>query len=1289
MSSLNWNDPIEDEEQRLAWILADADEDQIADAPAAEGEGGEVDPRTHGESGETAEVRTERAVEGPRERAAQEDDESLFGASPRAEENRRMFMTMLGTPQGRASFQAFLGTLADRQTHREEQTRSREARETETAGSGTRRGVSFSLDPSRPPLTHIDETGREAPSATTAEYSREEDVGRLTTDFQAEPLSGMERPWASSATLPVPTTTVRRETTPASPNATPASHGTTPTSHGTTPTSEGTATVDPALQAFIVNTIGQAMQQMAMSSVSTDCWGPRGVEPVVPGEEKTVYRSNPEARTGGPSSPIPLYEKASDRAPRTYEGSGAYDTPRQYSSSNPFGPMLPPGWNPIEMPPTYPFTPMTTPSMPAGTRPERTLNWGTKPTDERSFQSHEGDPRLRGNVGFDRERYPRYATPHPAALMAQYAGREPHDYGRGLAPMVGIPNELRNAVKVIVPLYSVTASSERAAAFWRSFEKFTMCMDDQLRLTAFEQCLKGKKGQEWWYNSRIHSFESLRSRFHNRFVCLTPAQTWPRLKTATRKRGESAEEWGDRLETICDALNLPEPRMRYEFFLEGIRNKQMRAVLNGNMIGSIEQACRILLFKNLHLPIEEDDEFPEDGMKPLGTKNVPSTELQPGHGVTNCPEIEKLRSLSRNAVAGGTTAAQGGKREGKEVSLFPLARLETQKEMKVHSEVDLMDLRGPPRAQNADQGTAERPEDALKTQEECNGKAEADELSDKYTRAEQALETKTENVVGVRTYLFAAVIGVVDAPEEGVKVPEAELNTERTKATDSSNDYDRLFTDEELDMLEGGEDRIVKSEPEEYDKELEERLLSLDDEKIQSRVTQNASKQEKPSLAELSEQLGIPEEVLERTREVSTGEMREPEYWLDWYERTLENSAAARRANRNFKDETGTTETASPVGAITQEENGDSASEDDSAESEFIRNVCVGVDESPTVIDGAEEGVPLPFRWRSEIRKRVYDMLKLGRDEYGKNEKGETDPTEGSGTRADVPPLRDKTEKNVLDEESLRDHLAKVGGATAPSFLNRAVTWARSYFRTEASTIRDKLRDKPKASKIDGPVPDVVALNRLKEGTFGFPIQARDQKRLKIADEQSDIYAIYARRVPRPRRSPGLRAVSEDDASQDGVGAVPEEKRVICSVGGLKAVTGGFIDCCPSEMLADTGAVASLVNRRVLKRLGRASEPLKPYTGSLDSVSGHEIRVRGVVELPITLGTIDMTLPFVVVDHLFVDAILGTDSLRSFRAVIDLEDQTMTLKGTGDVIPLGISRVEETYAVTTTSAVRL
>ncbi|KAI9988295.1 hypothetical protein PInf_021694 [Phytophthora infestans] len=98
------------------------------------------------------------------------------------------------------------------------------------------------------------------------------------------------------------------------------------------------------------------------------------------------------------------------------------------------------------------------------------------------------------------------------------------------APNIGILTELRNAVKVIVPFYSDTATSERAAVFWRSFEKCTYGMDDRMRFTAFEQCLKGKVGQEWWYNSRIDSFETLRVRFHNRFICQTPTQLWKRLK---------------------------------------------------------------------------------------------------------------------------------------------------------------------------------------------------------------------------------------------------------------------------------------------------------------------------------------------------------------------------------------------------------------------------------------------------------------------------------------------------------------------------------------------------------------------------------------------------------------------------------------------------------------------------------------------------------------------------------------------------------------------------------------
>ncbi|EEY55758.1 uncharacterized protein PITG_09738 [Phytophthora infestans T30-4] len=55
-----------------------------------------------------------------------------------------------------------------------------------------------------------------------------------------------------------------------------------------------------------------------------------------------------------------------------------------------------------------------------------------------------------------------------------------------------------------------------------------------------------------------------------------------------------------------------------------------------------------------------------------------------------------------------------------------------------------------------------------------------------------------------------------------------------------------------------------------------------------------------------------------------------------------------------------------------------------------------------------------------------------------------------------------------------------------------------------------------------------------------------------------------------PSREPGLREVSGGDAFDDGGSVGPDGKRVIRSVGGVQALSDGFIDCCPSKMLADT-----------------------------------------------------------------------------------------------------------------------
>ncbi|KAG3123192.1 hypothetical protein C6341_g26644 [Phytophthora cactorum] len=496
-------------------------------------------------------------------------------------------------------------------------------------------------------------------------------------------------------------------------------------------------------------------------------------------------------------------------------------------------------------------------------------------------------------------------------------------------------------------------------------------------------------------------------------------------------------------------------------------------------------------------------------------------------------------------------------------------------------------------------------------------------------------------------------------------------------------------------MLERGGDQVVKDEAEEYEKELEERLFPLDDKEVMLRVQRNAEKQEKPTLAEMSAVLGISEEVSERTRDVSSGALGTPEYWLNWYADTLETSTEAKRTNRNFREIEGSDVRSQPAVSSVLASEGERVSSEgsteDAVEREFVRNVCVELDGTAVSNSKNPEEVvrTLPFRWRSIICSRVYELSKQGR-----NAKESRLPEDREGfERVDaegIHPLRDKVEEDSLDEESLRDYLVDVGGTLSEAFLNRAISWARCYHGNEAAVFRDKLRARERETPGKaGPVVATGATNLHEKVTFDLPMKTLDDEELKIADEAPEVYSVNARKAPKPWRRPGLREVSGGDATENEEGVVPEGKRVICNVGGVLALSDGFIDCCPSEMLADTGAIASLVAKRVLKRLGRASEPLRPYTGSMDSVSGHEIRVSGVIDLPVTLETLERTLPFVVADHLFVDAILATDSLRAFSAVIDLEEQKMTLKGTGDVIPLGATRVEETYAASVYSSVRL
>ncbi|KAG2851595.1 hypothetical protein PC113_g15769 [Phytophthora cactorum] len=117
--------------------------------------------------------------------------------------------------------------------------------------------------------------------------------------------------------------------------------------------------------------------------------------------------------------------------------------------------------------------------------------------------------------------------------------------------------------------------------------------------------------------------------------------------------------------------------------------------------------------------------------------------------------------------------------------------------------------------------------------------------------------------------------------------------------------------------------------------------------------------------------------------------------------------------------------------------------------------------------------------------------------------------------------------------------------------------------------------------------------------------------------------------------------------------------------------------------------VATIVHQRVLKSINRARESLRQYEGNLKKLTEHTIGIKGTTDLPLKLGSLEKMVTFIVVSRFHVDAILDTDTLKAFRAVINLGSNTMTLKDTGEAFPLGALGVEESHLTKVSSTIRL
>ncbi|ETP16420.1 hypothetical protein F441_08963 [Phytophthora nicotianae CJ01A1] len=334
----------------------------------------------------------------------------------------------------------------------------------------------FSFDTSRLSLQRVEGTLSEVPTATPASAS-----------FGASDRSGGGVP-PYTTRHPSPRLVERGNDVPA--NVTSEGLGTMRARTTEMPTRRaGTPTTNSGLQEIPVGTFSRALQRLSVAAgTSTGVPPSEEVMPVSPSGPMVPWVTLPALASTPvrmPLTAIPPYGGVTtqvDSTNRNDGGNGATRLSALYLLfQHPISPTA--GWSSGGTLPAWS-------SAPANQTPASMISLETS----RSFS-------VQGGGYQTRPVYPRVSG------IGTLSGQN--------APILGIPTELQKAVKVIVPFYSDTATSERAATFWRLLEKFPQGIDGQKRLSAFEQCLKGK-AEEWWYNCRIDSFETQQV---NRFIC--------------------------------------------------------------------------------------------------------------------------------------------------------------------------------------------------------------------------------------------------------------------------------------------------------------------------------------------------------------------------------------------------------------------------------------------------------------------------------------------------------------------------------------------------------------------------------------------------------------------------------------------------------------------------------------------------------------------------------------------------------------------------------------------------
>ncbi|GMF34277.1 unnamed protein product [Phytophthora fragariaefolia] len=446
---------------------------------------------------------------------------------------------------------------------------------------------------------------------------------------------------------------------------------------------------------------------------------------------------------------------------------------------------------------------------------------------------------------------------------------------------------------------------------------------------------------------------------------------------------------------------------------------------------------------------------------------------------------------------------------------------------------------------------------------------------------------------------------------------ETEAYAQQTDSESAARDEESALAPDlalKREKSERGEPSLMADEKEEYDKELDERLFPLDEVEMAKRVKRNAERQRKLSLPGLSVPLNIPQERLARTRDSSPGQLASPEYSLNWYKETLAASEVAKRANRDFRAIKEDVNASPEVASVLDPKGRERFTYDDGVASapwsvgpkrpvttdetivreNIVVSLCSG--ESTTIVSvgnpaPAKTGRLLPSRWRALVRRAVYQLVKT-EDLPGTNPCPSCSSPLYSRQNGCQEPRADDSTKNGDLLVRARSVLKRSVTTDDEQLIEKLVSEVVTAFTTNATLIRSKVMERgsrcrrcrslsslpTRGATVKGVSFDCSSLFSPRSEAFGSNGSRHDQE-----DGVFEYVYVVTRAEPPGGRRPGLREVlglsEPDDVTVD---SFVDGKRIIGSIGGVEAVSVGFIDCVPTDMLIDTGAVASLVDARAL-----------------------------------------------------------------------------------------------------------